>query len=187
VTIFPRRAGRVSYRVVIVAAAPILLMALANLERTGEAAFAGRREIAVGTKVPAGVGPRPRPAVPDVQPVQLLPIEPAREVVLSRNPFTFAPRSLPPAPAPAPIALPPLPDTPDVPPGPDLSLIGVATTARADGQVERTAIVAGPAGALYMARETDAVAGRYRVEAVTPDSVVLADGATGASLRLVLR
>lgn len=120
--------------------------------------------------------------------MQLRPMEPAREVLLSRDPFAFAPASAPPAPAPVTIPIAALPEAPpDVPPSIDLSLIGVATTTRADGRAERTAILAGPAGALHMVREADAVEGRYRVEAVTPDSVVLADGAAGTSLRLVLR
>jgi hypothetical protein len=76
---------------------------------------------------------------------------------------------------------------PDIPPGPALSLIGVATTTRADGRAERTAIITGPIDTLYMVREADAVAARYRVEAILPDSVLLADNATGAPLRLMLR
>ena len=67
-----------------------------------------------------------------------------------------------------------------------LSLIGVATAALADGGAERTAIIAGPAGALYMVRDGDAVTTSYRVGAVLPESVRLVD-ATGASLSLVMR
>ena len=161
----------------------------AALGRTGEIASAGpdgplraRANVARPASRSAT-----QPRVLDVDPVRL-PAEPPPDVRLSRNPFAFAPRSVPPEPEPAPVPIPPAPaPLPDTPPSLVLSLIGVATTTRADGRAERTAIIAGPANALYMVREADPVAARYRVDAVTPDSVVLADGATGAALRLVLR
>jgi hypothetical protein len=68
-----------------------------------------------------------------------------------------------------------------------LSLIGVATTSHADGRVERTAIITGPADALYFVRDGDAVVTRYRVDAVLPDSVRLLDSVTGASVSLIIR
>ena len=181
-----RRAdGRLSSRVLIAGAVPILWMILASLGRTGAAA----RDITDLETVrrPAG-GLGPRVPVPDVRLEQLPLAQPARALVLSRNPFAFAPRSLPPGPASSPVSMaPPLEAPPDIPSSVTLSLIGVATTTRADGRAERTAIIAGPADALYVVREADAVMTRYRVDAVLPDSVLLVDGATGASLRLVLR
>ena len=177
--------GAVTYRVLIATAVPILWMSVTSYVRTGAAA----RDVADGEPVrrPTGVL-APRGTVPDVRLPELRPALPAPEPVLLRNPFAFAPRSLPPLPEPSPVPIaPPLETPPDIPPSAVLSLIGVATTTRADGRAERTAIIAGPADALYMVRESDAVLTRYRVDAVLPDSVRLVDGATGASLNLTLR
>ena len=183
-TLFTRRpAGRLSYRVLIAAAVPILLLILATLGRTGAAA----RDIAdvEGVRRPAPVRER-RVPVSDVRVPPLSPAEPPRALLLSRNPFAFAPRPPLPAPVPPPVAPVVTPQPPDIPPSVVLSLIGVATTTRADGRAERTAIIAGgPLDPLYMVREADAVT-QYRVDAILPDSVVLVD-ATGASLRLTLR
>jgi len=99
-----------------------------------------------------------------------------------RNPFAYSPRQAPAIPAPSPIAIAAPADVP-----PDLALLGVATASLAEKGVERTAIIAGPAGALYMVREADMVTPRFRVGAVQPDSVLLVDADTGVSLRLVLR
>ena len=172
-------------RVLIAAAVPIVGMLLANLGRTGAAA----RDIPSPEPVrrPAGAL-APRLPVPDVRLPELRPTPPAAEPLSSRNPFTFAPRSLPPGPEPSPVSIPPPPQAPpDIPPSVALSLIGVATATRADGRAERTAIIAGPADALYLVRETDAVMTRYRVDAILPESVRLVDGATGASLLLTMR
>jgi hypothetical protein len=98
-----------------------------------------------------------------------------------RNPFAFAARELPPpavrktaaSPDPAPVA--------DVPPEPDLVLIGMAE----DGTT-RTAII-GSGEELLMAAEGQTVAGRYRVAKVGPDAVELLDLTNGATRRLFLR
>ena len=181
--IFARRtAGRPSHRVLIAVTVPIVLMILANLGRTWAAAgdVTGLEVV----RRPARDS-RPRVPAPDVQPVQLLPTEPPRELVLSRNPFTFEVRSVAAAPAPAPVPIaPPLQASLDPP---SLSLIGIATTTRADGRAERTAVITDPANAIYFAREGEAVMTRYRVDAVLPDSVRLVDEATGASLSLLMR
>lgn len=177
-----RPAGRLSSRVLIVAAVPILGMILANLGRTGAAA----RDITGLETVRRPTGTvAPRAPVPEVPLTQVHPTQPTTELLISRNPFAFAPRSLPPSPPP-PVSIAPLPEAPpDIPPS--LSLIGVATITRADGRAERTAVIAGPADALYFVRDGEAVMTRYRVDAVLPDSVLLVDSATGESLRLVLR
>jgi hypothetical protein len=168
--------------VLIAAAIPILLMSLATLGRSGAAA---RDITAVETvRRPTGSVP-PRVPVQDVRLPQVNPTQPTAELLISRNPFAFAPRSLPPSPPPSPVSIAPLPEAPpDIPPS--LSLIGVATTTRADGRAERTAVIAGPADALYFVREGDVVMTRYRVDAVLPDSVLLVDGATSTSLKLTM-
>jgi hypothetical protein len=170
--------------VLIAAAVPVLLLILATLGRTGAAA----RDIAdLDTVRRPASALTPRAPVLDVRVPPLSALEPAREPVISRNPFTYAPSGLPPAPVPLPVAMPPLQVMPDVPPSVVLSLIGVATTTRADGRAERTAIIlGGPLDPLYMVREADVVTARYRVDAILPDSVVLVD-TSGASLRLTLR
>ena len=160
-------------------------MMLANLGRTGAVA----RDIvdpAPARRAASGLGPRV--PMPDVRLPQLRPAQPAPEPLSSRNPFTFAARTISPEPEPSPVSIPQAPQAlPDLPPSVALSLIGVATTTRADGRAERTAIIAGPADALYFVRDGDAVMTSYRVDAVLPDSVVLVDGTTGVSRRLVLR
>jgi hypothetical protein len=152
-------------RLLIAAAVPIAWMIFANL---GRAESPARR-------MPARV------PVPDVRPV---PPDLTRPVVeplsIVRNPFTYAPRDVPPmSPPPAPISVAPPPEAP-------LALIGVATATLEDGHVVRTAIITG-ARVLYLVRDGDVVATRYRVEAVLPESVRLVDDAAGASLSLVLR
>jgi hypothetical protein len=67
-----------------------------------------------------------------------------------------------------------------------LSLIGVAAS-HVDGRVDRTALITGPGDALIYAREGDTVMGRYRADAVQPDSILLVDLTTGSPLRLTLR
>jgi hypothetical protein len=170
--------------VLIAAAVPIVWVSLASLGRTGAAA----RDI-TGLEVvrrPAA-GPAPRLLVPDVRLAQLRPAQPTGEPLSFRNPFEFAPRSLSPRPGPSVSIPPPLGAPRAGPSSVALSLIGIATTSRPDGRAERTAIIAGPADALYLVRDGDAVMMRYRVDAVLPDSVRLVDTATGASLLLTLR
>jgi hypothetical protein len=167
------------YRVLIAAAVPIAWMIFANPGRAEPPARDSTTRVRV---------PDVRPAPPDLTPPigDLLAI--GEPLAITRNPFAYAPRRESPIPGPSPASVAPPPEAP--PEGPSsvaLSLIGVATASLADGRIERTAIVAGPAGALYMVREADAVTPRYRVDAILPDSVVLVYAATGAPLQLIMR
>jgi hypothetical protein len=177
--------GRLSYRVLIAAIVPILLMVLANLGRTDAAA----RDVTTRGAVRRGAaGASPRAVVPEVRLEQLCLTQQIGEPLSFRNPFAFAASSVPPRPQPSPVAIASAPEAPlDIPSSIAFSLIGVATSIRADGRAERTAIIAGPGDMLYLVREADAVTTRYRVDVVLPDGVLLVDGATGASLRLSLR
>ena len=104
-----------------------------------------------------------------------------------RNPFAFAERpaavrsasrarveaeSAPPLPAP--------------PLEPAIELIGVAETASAEG-VLRTAIISAHSGELFLVKEGETLAARYRVGTVAADAVELNDLVSGAVRRLVLR
>jgi len=176
---------RPSYRVLIAAAVPILLLIVTSLGRAGAARdipIAGPESSIVRDPVRRPSAPA---AMPDVRLAQLDPAPPDRVPTLARNPFEYAPRSAPPPPAPPPVAIAPPPVPLVIPPSVSLSLIGVATNTRADGRVERTAIIASR-DTLYMVREADAVTAGYRVDAVSSDSVLLVDAA-GAPLRLHLR
>jgi hypothetical protein len=95
-----------------------------------------------------------------------------------RNPFRFG-RSTP-AKAPAAVAIAPIaaPVAPQ-PVQPSLSLSGIATE-----KGKHTAIITGD-GQLYVVKEGDPVAGRYRVVTVDGDAVTLRDDA-GAEMRLLL-
>jgi hypothetical protein len=105
----------------------------------------------------------------------------------SRNPFVFAPREAPPrreravreAPAPVPQTI-PAPDQPAI------DLVGVAEDQSPKG-LERTAIIAALSGELFLVKEGDSIAARYRVKAIGKDAVELTDLVTGATRRLALR
>jgi len=171
--------------VLVATAVPILGLSLAILGRTGAAA----REVTGLDAVRRATGgvDLGTPA-PDVRLAPASPSRPAPAPLAFRNPFAFAPPSLPARPAPSPVLLAPPPDLPPaIPTSVALSLIGVATTNGADGRVERTAIITGPADAFYMVRDGDSVMTRYRVDAVLADSVRLLDSATGAPVSLTIR
>jgi hypothetical protein len=171
--------------VLVAAAVPIVWMVIVSLGRTG--AVARDMPDSETVRRPAG-NPAPHAPMPDVRLALSRPPQPATEPLLRRDPFAFAPRILPPAPPSPPISIVPPPDLPPAtPPSVALSLIGVATSSRTDGRAERTAIIAGDAGALYMVRDGDAVTTRYRVDAVLEDSARLIDVATGASMHLIIR
>jgi len=88
--------------------------------------------------------------------------------------------------APGPIAPAAPIDPPIVRPAPPaLKLSGIAEDATSDGLV-RTAILSG-FGELFIAKEGDTVAERYRVEKISADVVELADLTEGTTLRLALR
>jgi hypothetical protein len=173
------------YRVLIAAAVPILVLSLASLGRTGAAAR-DITDLDSVRRVTSSLDPRV--PVADLRPAPVHAARPAPKPLSFRNPFEFAPSSLP-APSPAPpVSLAPPPETPPViPPGVGLSLIGIAATSHGDGRVERTAIIIGPADALYFVGDGDTVMSRYRVDAVLPDSVRLLDSVTGASVGLIIR
>jgi hypothetical protein len=67
-----------------------------------------------------------------------------------------------------------------------LKLSGFAEDTAADGGVVRTAIISSPTQ-LYLVKEGETVAARYRVTKISPDAVELADVNGGASLRLTLK
>jgi hypothetical protein len=103
----------------------------------------------------------------------------------TRNPFVFgtkpeaAPRvSRSPQPAAVPV--------PDTPPVPAIELIGVAEQKTAE-RVSRTAIISALSGELFLVKEGDTVAARYRVAGVGADAVELIDLASGEARRLALR
>jgi hypothetical protein len=68
---------------------------------------------------------------------------------------------------------------------PALKLAGIAEDAGADGP-DRTAIISGE-GQLFMVKEGDSVAGRYRVARISSDAVELTDVNAGVVRRLVMK
>jgi len=104
----------------------------------------------------------------------------------SRNPFTFASRAAPDRrdttaraeAEPAALSAPPL--------EPAIELIGVAESASPKGPV-RTAIISALSGELFLVKEGETLAARYRVGAVAADAVELNDLLTGSVRRLALR
>ncbi len=107
-----------------------------------------------------------------------------------RNAFSFRSAAAKPAPA-APAAAPmpglffPVPSAATKPES-GLKLSGFAEDPAPDGAIVRTAIISGPTQ-LYLAKEGETVASRYRVTKISADAVELADINSGASLRLVLK
>jgi hypothetical protein len=103
-----------------------------------------------------------------------------------RNPFSFAARedgrrtarTASPAAVPEPVNLPPA--------EPAIELVGVAED-RAPQGVVRTAIVSALSGDLWVVKEGETVAGRYKVKAIGTDAVDLIDPASGVTRRLTLR
>jgi hypothetical protein len=105
-----------------------------------------------------------------------------------RNPFRFAPPAVTESSVPGGVAStgshesPPLPV--DLPPA--LTLMGIAEDQTPIG-LHRTAVIGGPADAVFVVMEGQAVADRYRVTAIGQDAVELKDLATGGYRRLALR
>jgi hypothetical protein len=103
-----------------------------------------------------------------------------------RNPFSFASRERPRAQArrePAPVDPPPMPP---MSVEPALELVGVAEHQSPQGLV-RTAIISTLGEELFLVKEGETVAARYRVKAVGADAVELTDLVTGGIRRLILR
>jgi hypothetical protein len=103
-----------------------------------------------------------------------------------RNPFAFAPRA--PLERHAVVPRPVAEDTPPIgpPAEPAIELIGIAEHETPDG-VARTAIISALGGELFLVKEGEALAARYRVGRVTRDAVELNDLLLGTVRRLVLR
>jgi hypothetical protein len=103
-----------------------------------------------------------------------------------RNPFAFAPRE---SPAPrtrrAPVeTMAPVPTLP--PAEPAIELIGVAENQTPKGPA-RTAIISALSGELFLVKEGEVIATRYRVNAIGADAVELSDLVLGTVRRLALR
>jgi hypothetical protein len=105
-----------------------------------------------------------------------------------RNPFAFAKRE----PSPSPqrektreATTAPLP-TVAAPDDPAIDLVGVAEN-RTEKGLERSAIVSALSGELFIVKEGELIAARYRVKAIDKEAVELTDVLTGASRRLTLR
>jgi hypothetical protein len=113
-------------------------------------------------------------------------LRPDAEPSRSRNPFKFA-SSIPRASFAHSLPL-PRDSVAVAPPAalPFLRLIGVAEDAGADGTVARTAIVAG-ADNVFLVKEGDALADRYRVVRISADALELSDTSDGGVLRLALK
>lgn len=102
-----------------------------------------------------------------------------------RNPFAFAPPPAMRAPRPAPLRVPSTAPAPIVS-EPALSLIGLAEDSTPQGPV-RTAIISAEGGELFMLKVGELMGARYRVQAIGPDAVELADLTSGALRRLALK
>jgi hypothetical protein len=103
----------------------------------------------------------------------------------TRNPFVFGTRPV----AATRVAHTPQPEAAPVPSPlaePAIELIGVAENKNPTG-VTRTAVISALSGELFLVKEGDTLASRYRVAGVGADAVELIDLASGAGRRLVLR
>jgi hypothetical protein len=102
-----------------------------------------------------------------------------------RNPFTFAPREAAPRRDRRAASELPLPAVAELP-EPAIDLVGVAESQTPKGLI-RTAIISTLAGELFLVKEGELVAARYRVKAVAADAVELSDLMSGGVRRLALR
>jgi hypothetical protein len=103
-----------------------------------------------------------------------------------RNPFVFTPREpavrhehQPRVDAAAPEAV-------QLPVEPAIELIGMTTNQSPTGVV-RTAVVSALSGELFLVKEGDQIAARYRVASVAADAVELTDLLSGTTRRLTLK
>jgi hypothetical protein len=103
-----------------------------------------------------------------------------------RNPFAFASRAVPDRreTTPRDDADPPALSAPPLEPA--IELIGIAESTSPKGP-ERTAIISALSGELFLVKEGETIAARYRVGAVAANAVELNDLLTGAVRRLALR
>jgi hypothetical protein len=103
-----------------------------------------------------------------------------------RNPFSFVPKEAAPRRVTtAPVEPEPLPAVLE-PVEPAIDLVGIAEDQTPKGLV-RTAIISALSGDLFLVKEGELIAGRYRVRTVGADSAELSDQLTGAVRRLTLR
>lgn len=104
-----------------------------------------------------------------------------------RNPFAFAERAVPDRRASSPrVEAPAAPPIPGSPIEPAIELIGVAESESPKGVV-RTAIISAHSGELFLVKEGETIAARYRVGTVLADTVELDDLLYGTIRRLALR
>jgi hypothetical protein len=102
-----------------------------------------------------------------------------------RNPFSFTPReTAKPRAQRAPENVAPEPPPPPVEPA--IELIGMTTNQTPAGPV-RTAVISALSGELFLVKEGEMIATRYKVAAVAADAVDLSDLITGATRRLTLK
>jgi len=138
-----------------------------------------RRDVAASRATPARAGA--------VEPIRSVERQVAAPPVHGRDPFAFGmtqavrldPKTLPPLPPPDGLPELPLPVV-----GPPVRLIGIITS-REQPSV-RTAVLSVGAD-LVLARVGDAVAVRYKVEAISDDGVSLVDAAAEEHVRLPLK
>jgi hypothetical protein len=106
----------------------------------------------------------------------------------SRNPFAFVPREQSNARANrASRANEAQAETAVLPPAePAIELVGVAESQTPTG-LERTAVISALSGDLFLVKEGELIAARYRVKAVSSTAVELTDLVTGEIRRLALR
>jgi hypothetical protein len=104
-----------------------------------------------------------------------------------RNPFAFGSRPSAPRREPRPPVEAAAPEPPLAPPEPAIELIGVTTSDSPKGPV-RTAVISALSGELFLVKEGDLIAMRYRVASVGADAVELTDLIlTGTTRRLALK
>jgi hypothetical protein len=112
--------------------------------------------------------------VPDVQP---------------RNPFSFAPtraRRMAAMPGGTVHAANVITDSPPVAPPPALVLMGIAEEPSREG-IHRTAIIGGTGDTVYIVKEGEPFADRYKVKTIGVDAIELEDTVTSGLRRLALR
>jgi hypothetical protein len=103
-----------------------------------------------------------------------------------RNPFTFASKEAATKRVKTPaVERDPLPVVLE-PTEPAIDLVGIAEDRTPKGPI-RTAIISALSGELFLVKEGESIAGRYRVKTVGVDSVELSDQVTGSVRRLALR
>jgi hypothetical protein len=105
----------------------------------------------------------------------------------TRNPFVFVAREAP-ARRERPVleAAAPVVEPGGAPDEPAIDLVGLAEDQTPKGP-QRTAIISALSGELFMVKEGELIAARYRVKAIGKDAVELTDLVSGATRRLALR